>query len=728
MLTADAIAAILGARHSDPFAVLGLHTDADNRLRLSAFLPGASEVVAIDSATGKRVVTLEAINPEGFFEAPVPRRKHRFAYRWSIRWQDGSSSIQEDPYRFPSIIGETDAWLFAEGTHLRPYEMLGAHLRQIEGVDGVAFSVWAPNADRVSLVGDFNLWDGRRHPMRLRRECGIWEIFIPGLERGALYKFEIRARNGDILVKADPCAFAAQLRPDTASVVSGLPTPVALPAERAEANSLRAPISIYEVHLGSWQRVGEDGNRFLNWEELTAKLIPYAAGLGFTHLELMPISEHPFDGSWGYQPVGLYAPTARFGSPEGFAGFVRAAHEAGLGILLDWVPGHFPTDAHGLGGFDGTALYEHSDPREGYHPDWNTLIYNFGRNEVRNFLVGNALYWIERFGIDGLRVDAVASMLYRDYSRNAGEWIPNVFGGRENLEAISFIKRFNEVVGEQCPGAITVAEESTAWPAVSRPTFAGGLGFHFKWNMGWMHDTLEYIKHDPVHRRYHQDQLTFGLIYAFHENFILPLSHDEVVHGKGSLLARMPGSDPWQKFANLRAYYGFMWTHPGKKLLFMGGEFAQGSEWCHERGLDWQLLGVDWHQGVQSLIRDLNKVYRSHPALHERDNEPEGFAWLDMNNADMSVLAYARFGLEDSAVIVNACNFTPEPRTGYRLGVPRAGRYREILNTDAALYCGSNVGNGAALLNSEPVPWGGYAQSIVLTLPPLATIVLEYEA
>ena len=535
MLTADAIAAILGARHSDPFAVLGLHTDADNRLRLSAFLPGASEVVAIDSATGKKVVTLEAINPEGFFEAPVPRRKHRFAYRWSIRWQDGSSSIQEDPYRFPSIIGETDAWLFAEGTHLRPYEMLGAHLRQIEGVDGVAFSVWAPNADRVSLVGDFNLWDGRRHPMRLRRECGIWEIFIPGLERGALYKFEIRARNGDILVKADPCAFAAQLRPDTASVVSGLPAPVALPAERAEANSLRAPISIYEVHLGSWQRVGEDGNRFLSWEELTAKLIPYAADLGFTHLELMPISEHPFDGSWGYQPVGLYAPTARFGSPEGFAAFVRAAHEAGLGILLDWVPGHFPTDAHGLGGFDGTALYEHSDPREGYHPDWNTLIYNFGRNEVRNFLVGNALYWIERFGIDGLRVDAVASMLYRDYSRNAGEWIPNVFGGRENLEAISFIKRFNEVVGEQCPGAITVAEESTAWPAVSRPTFAGGLGFHFKWNMGWMHDTLEYIKHDPIHRRYHQDQLTFGLIYAFHENFIL------------TPVARRSG--PWQGIA-----------------------------------------------------------------------------------------------------------------------------------------------------------------------------------
>ena len=723
MLKADDVAALLEARHGDPFSVLGLHEDTDGRLRLSVFLPNAREVSVLDAVTGEALTRLDQIDPNGFFEAVIPQRKQPFAYRLSVTWQNGVTTEEEDAYRFGHILGDTDAWLFGEGNHLRPYEFLGAHLRQIEGVEGVSFGVWAPNADRVSVVGDFNAWDGRRHPMRLRRECGVWELFVPRLEQGAIYKFELRARDGSILQKADPYGFASELRPRTGSVVSGLPPLRDLPDYRSQANSLGAPISVYEVHLGSWRRVPEEGNRFLNWHELAEQLIPYVRDLGFTHIELLPVSEHPFDGSWGYQPVGMYAPTARFGDARGFQEFVDAAHEAGVGVLLDWVPGHFPTDPHGLGRFDGTALYEHEDPREGYHPDWNTLIYNFGRNEVRNYLVGNALYWIERFGVDGLRVDAVASMLYRDYSRNAGEWVPNVYGGRENLEAISFMRRMNEVVGEHCPGAITLAEESTAWPAVSRPTYEGGLGFHFKWNMGWMHDTLEYIKHEPIHRRYHHNQLTFGLVYAFSENFVLPLSHDEVVHGKGSLLSKMPG-DAWQKFANLRAYYGFMWSHPGKKQLFMGGEFAQGREWNHDESLDWHQLDLESHAGVQALIRDLNAVYKRLPALYERDFEHDGFRWLDMNNADWSVLAFARLGVDEKTVAVSVSNFTPEVRHKYRIGVPQAGRYVEVLNTDGAAYGGSDVRN-AEPIDSEAVPWGGQAYSIELTLPPLATLILE---
>lgn len=724
MLTADDIAALLEARHGDPFAVLGMHTDADGRLRLSAFFPGATEVVCVDAADGRDVVALDCLHADGFYEGVIPRRRETFAYRYRVSWHNGVVSELDDPYRFPPILGETDAWLLAEGTHLRPFEVLGAHLREMEGVQGTAFAVWAPNAQRVSVVGEFNQWDGRRNPMRLRRECGVWEIFIPAVGVGSLYKFEIRSHHGELMVKADPCGFGSELRPRTASAVAVLPPRKPLPEGRRAANALDAPISVYEVHLGSWKRVPEEGERFLNWDELAADLIPYARDLGFTHLELMPISEHPFDGSWGYQPVGMYAPTARFGSPDGFGRFIEAAHAAGLGVLLDWVPGHFPTDAHGLGRFDGTALYEHEDPREGYHPDWNTLIFNYGRTEVRNYLVGNALYWIERWGTDGLRVDAVASMLYRDYSRKAGEWIPNAYGGRENLEAISFLRRANEVVGEHCPGAMMAAEESTAWPAVSRPTYAGGLGFHYKWNMGWMHDTLEYMKREPVHRRYHHDQLTFGLVYAFDENFMLPLSHDEVVHGKGSLLDKMPG-DAWQKFANLRAYYGFMWTHPGKKLLFMGCEFAQGREWNHDRSLDWHLLEHPLHRGVQSFIRDLNAMYKRLPALHQRDCEHEGFSWLDMHNADWSVLVFARFGRDPGALAVTACNFTPEPRFAYRIGVPREGSYREAINSDSEHYGGSNLGNGAGLIESEPIPWAGHAQSILVTLPPLATIVLE---
>ncbi len=725
MLKADDITALLEARHTDPFSVLGLHEDAEGGLRLAVFLPGACRVGVLDAASGKPLAELAAIDPAGFFEGAILRCKPGFAYRLAVTWENGQTSEEEDPYRFGHILGDIDAWLFGEGSHLRPYEFLGAHPRMIEGVEGVSFGVWAPNAERVSVVGDFNFWDGRRHLMRLRRECGVWELFVPHLTPGAIYKFELRTRDGAILQKADPCGFASEMRPRTGSVVAGLPPLRKLPEQRAEANSLRAPISVYEVHLGSWRRVPEEGDRYLSWSELAEQLIPYAKDLGFTHLELMPVSEYPFDGSWGYQPVGMYAPTARFGDPKGFQDFVATAHEAGIGILLDWVPGHFPTDAHGLGRFDGSALYEHEDPREGYHPDWNTLIYNFGRNEVRNYLVGNALYWIERFGVDGLRVDAVASMLYRDYSRNAGEWVPNAQGGRENLEAISFLRRMNEVLGEHCPGAITLAEESTSWPAVSRPTYEGGLGFHYKWNMGWMHDTLEYMKHQPVHRRYHHNQLTFGLVYAFSENFMLPLSHDEVVHGKGSLISKMPG-DGWQKFANLRAYYGFMWTHPGKKLLFMGGEFAQGREWNHDTSLDWHQLEIDSHSGVQSLVRDLNALYQRTPALYQRDFEHEGFCWLDMNNADWSVLAFARFGLADEALVVSVSNFTPEARHAYRIGVPHAGRYLELLNTDAAAYGGSDVRNSDPL-ESEPIPWAGHANSIMLTLPPLGTVILGFQ-
>ncbi|MCL2658665.1 MAG: 1,4-alpha-glucan branching protein GlgB [Betaproteobacteria bacterium] len=720
------IAALLEGRHGDPFSLLGMHQNEDGSLRVSAVFPGASEVVVLDTKTGRKVATLDQLDPRGFFEATVPRRKNSFAYRFSVTWEDGSASQEEDSYRFGTILGDTDAWLFGEGKHLRPYEFLGAHLRQIDGVEGVSFGVWAPNATRVSVIGDFNAWDGRRHPMRLRRECGVWELFIPALKVGAIYKFELRTRDGSIIQKADPYGFASELRPRTGSVVSGLPPQRKLPEVREEANGLRAPISVYEVHLGSWRRVPEEDGRYLTWQELTEQLIPYVKDLGFTHLELLPISEYPFDGSWGYQPIGMYAPTARFGDPKGFGAFVEAAHDAGLGVLLDWVPGHFPTDPHGLTRFDGTALYEHEDPREGYHPDWNTLIYNFGRNEVLNYLVGNALYWIERFGVDGLRVDAVASMLYRDYSRKSGEWLPNAFGGRENLEAIAFMRRMNEVLGEQCPGATTLAEESTAWPGVSRPTYDGGLGFHFKWNMGWMHDTLEYMRHEPIHRSYHHNQLTFGLMYAFSENFVLPLSHDEVVHGKGSLLAKMPG-DAWQKFANLRAYYGFMWSHPGKKLLFMGGEFAQGREWSHDESLDWHQLDVDLHRGVQTLVRDLNALYQKTPALHERDFEPEGFCWLDMNNAEWSVLAFARFGLDEKTPVISVSNFTPEVREGYRIGVPREGSYREVLNTDATVYGGSNVGNKGEAIGTEPMAWGGQPCSIVVTLPPLATLILEYQ-
>jgi 1,4-alpha-glucan branching enzyme len=653
------------------------------------------------------------------------------AYRLRVTWEDGQVSLTDDPYSFGMLLGDLDIWLLSEGTHLRPQEALGAHPRELEGVAGTGFAVWAPNASRVSVVGDFNQWDGRRHPMRLRRECGVWELFIPDVTVGARYKFELLDSAGGLLPqKADPCARQAEMRPATASIVAAeLPRQPAS-SVRQQANALNAPMSIYEVHLSSWRRRPEEGNRWFTWDELANELVPYASAMGFTHLELLPINEHPFDGSWGYQTFSAYAPTSRFGDPLGLLRFVARAHEAGLGVLLDWVPAHFPSDAHGLAHFDGTKLYEYADPREGFHNDWNTLIYNFGRTEVRNHLVGSALYWLERFAVDGLRVDAVASMLYRDYSRKAGEWVPNVHGGRENLEAISLLKRVNEVVGSERPQAVTLAEESTAFPAVSRPTFAGGLGFHYKWNMGWMHDTLQYMARDPIHRPWHHGEMTFGLVYAFNENFVLPLSHDEVVHGKGSLLSKMPG-DHWQRFANLRAYYGFMWGHPGKKLLFMGCEFAQVAEWNHDQSLDWHLvdqLQTPEHAGMQRLVSDLNRFYRNTPALYQRDFTSCGFEWVNHEDARRSLLSFVRHGDEGTAPVLVVCNFAPKVHQGLRLGVPCAGTWVERVNTDAAIYGGSNVGLPLGAADSEAVPSHGKAQSIVLDVPPLATVFLQWAA
>lgn len=633
----------------------------------------------------------------------------------------------DDPPGF--LLSDADLWLLAEGTHLRPYEVLGAHPQVHAGVAGTGFAVWAPNARRVSVVGDFNAWDGRRHPLHRRAGTGLWERFVPGVNAGALYKYELEDAAGQLLpLKSDPYALAAQLRPATASIVAALPPRVPASDVRRRANAHDAPVSIYEVHLGSWRRQPDAaGGGWLNWDELAASLIPYALDLGFTHLELLPISEHPFDGSWGYQPIGLYAPTSRFGDTAGLQRFVASAHAQGIGVLLDWVPAHFPSDAHGLARFDGSALYEHADPREGFHQDWNTLIYNFGRTEVRNFLVGNALYLLERHGVDGLRVDAVASMLYRDYSRKDGEWIPNAHGGRENLEAMAFLQRMNEVVGAERPEAVTLAEESTAFPGVSRPTHAGGLGFHYKWNLGWMHDTLRFFARDPLYRTHHYQELCFSLVYAFDEHFVLPFSHDEVVHGKGSLLAKMPG-DRWQQFANLRACYGYMWGHPGKKLLFMGCEFAQAREWNHDRGLDWPLLDEPLHAGVQQLVRDLNRVLRHYPALHQRDSEAGGFEWLQADDARHCVLAFARRGREDGQLMLVVCNLTPQVQAHYRLGVPRPGRYHERLNTDSAYYGGSNVGTPWGVAGTEPIPAQGHVHSVLLTLPPLATVFLEWTA
>lgn len=721
-----AVAALVEGRHGDPFALLGMHGGGDRPLTVRVFRPGARAVRVLQ---GERLMAeLEETHPAGFFEGVVPRQRERFPYRLRIGWPQGDQDI-DDPYRFPPVLGEVDVYLLAEGTHLRLYDKLGAHPREMEGVAGTAFAVWAPNASRVSVVGEFNDWDGRRHPMRKRVECGVWELFLPGVAAGMLYKYEILGPAGERLpLKADPFALATERPPSTASVVHGLTgyrfDDAAWREARRQGDPRSKPVSIYECHVGSWRRVPEEGSRQLSWRELADTLVPYVADMGFTHLELLPISEHPFEGSWGYQPIGLYAPSSRFGDPDDFAWFIDRCHAAGIGVLLDWVPGHFPTDPHGLIQFDGTALYEHADPRLGFHQDWNTLIYNFGRREVANFLWSNALFWLDRFHVDGLRVDAVASMLYLDYSRQPGEWIPNVHGGRENLEAIHFLQRLNELAYGEQPGTMTIAEESTAWPGVSRPVYLGGLGFGFKWNMGWMHDTLRYMSKEPVHRKHHMNDLTFGLVYAWSENFVLPISHDEVVHGKGSLINKMPG-DAWQKAANLRAYLAFMWTYPGKKLLFMGCEFGQWREWNHDASLDWHLLDEGpFHRGLRSLVRDLNHLYRELPALHELDCEPGGFEWIDCTDIEHSVIAWLRRGRDPWRHTVTVCNFTPVPREGYRIGVPHNGLYRERVNTDAGEYGGSGVGNGG-LVHAEPVPCHGRPASVCLTLPPLATLVLE---
>ncbi len=715
---------ILAGDEGDPFSYFGMHEDASSGSPLvRVFQPGASAVSVVDRDDGAELAKLSRVHEAGFFTGIIATRHKPFPYRLRVKTGRSLNHV-DDPYSFGPILGELDLYLHAEGQNPLSFEKMGAHPLVLDGVSGVSFAVWAPNARRVSVVGDFNGWDGRRHPMRLHPGAGIWEIFLPGVAPGARYKYEIKTRDNSILLKADPFAFEAERPPHTASVVSvDLRRNLAEGVQRGPRGDRRAPVSIYEVHLGSWRRIPEEGHRPLTYAELADTLVPYAKNMGFTHIELMPVSEYPFDGSWGYQPTGLFAPTSRHGTPGEFLQFVERCHAEGMGVIIDWVAGHFPNDAHGLAHFDGTHLYEHADPKEGFHPDWNTHIYNFGRNEVRGYLLANALFWLKRFGVDGLRVDAVASMLYRNYSRKEGEWIANVYGGVENLEAIDFLRRLNELVYGHYPDAMTVAEKSTAWPMVSRPTYLGGLGFGYKWNLGWMHDTLDYMSKDPVHRKFHHDRLTFGLLYAFTENFVLPLSHDEVVHGKGSLLGKMSG-DRWQKFANLRAYFAFMYTQPGKKLLFMGGEFAQEREWNHDQSLDWHLEADPMHGGVQALVRDLNHLYRDMPALHERDCEPEGFAWIDCNDAEASVISYIRRGVDPDDFAVILCNFTPVARSAYRIGVPHSGNYREVLNTDSSFYGGGNVGN-AGNIASEAISAHGYPQSLSIMLPPLATLILR---
>src|SRR5215207_5309575 len=712
-LPAEAYAIIEG-KHSDPFRYLGMHSEGGHSV-VRAFIPEASNVEAVGEHG--ETAPLQRIHDAGLFAGALPNGSKRY----QLRARFGENVVDlDDPYRFPPVLSDFDLYLLGEGTHRRIYDKLGAHPMTMDGVEGVESVVLAPNARRVSVVGDFNFWNARRHPMRVRGN-GYWELFIPRARPGDHYKFDIIGRNGQHLpLKSDPFAFATEMRPKTASIVldeTKIPHPRPAPSG---VNALSAPMSIYEVHLGSWRRKGN--NEWLNYRELAEQLPAYARDLGFTHIEFLPINEHPFDGSWGYQPTGLFAPTSRFGSPADFAALVDACHRKGIGVLLDWVPGHFPDDPHGLGHFDGTALYEHANPMQGRHLDWGTLIYNYGRVEVSNFLMANALFWLDRYGIDGLRVDAVASMIYLDYSRPADGWIPNRYGGRENVDAIDFLRRTNTQVFARHPQATTVAEESTAWPMVSRPVDWGGLGFGYKWNMGWMHDTLDYMAKAPIHRRHHHGSILFGLHYAFSENFVLPLSHDEVVHGKRSILGRMPG-DEWQRFANLRAYYGFMFGHPGKKLMFMGCEFAQDTEWNHDHSLPWHLLERPPHAGVQRLIRDLNKLYRSTPALYQLDCDAAGSEWLVTDDANQSVFAWLRKGNDPKSCCVVVVNFTPEVRHNYHIRVPLSGTWREVLNTDAALYGGSDIGNGGAVRTLDE----GMVPEVSLVIPPLAALFLVPE-
>lgn len=734
------IESLFNGRLQDPKRLLGPAISGHGPQsvhHVRAYLPGAVQAWLQHPETGTQIA-MKKVHPAGFYEGHCPWYRNEEAsgtasasldpyYRIGHSRSDGEKKVTMDSYSVASMLSDYDRFLLGQGNHRRMYDLLGAHSRIVDGVEGINFAVWAPNAQGISVVGDFNHWDPRQHPMhKLSQDNGIWELFIPDLTPGTFYKFRVTDIHGHSIERCDPFGFSAEVPPKTASVVSDLEQyqwgDQQWLQQRSEVNPFQQPMSVYEVHLGSWQKDSDDPTDWLNYRELAHRLVKYCQEMNYTHLELMPISEHPYSGSWGYQTVGYFSVTSRYGSPEDFMYFVDHCHQNGIGIIIDWVPAHFPKDMHGLARFDGTALYEHSDPRQGEHPDWGTLIFNYGRNEVRNFLVSNALFWLDKYHIDGLRVDAVASMLYLDYSRESGEWIPNEHGGRENLEAIAFLKEFNSVVHEEYPGVLTIAEESTAWQGVSRPVEEGGLGFSLKWNMGWMNDTLRYFRNDPVHRKFHHNELTFSLIYAFHENFMLPLSHDEVVHGKRALLDQMPG-DIWQKFANLRLLYTYMWTHPGKKLLFMGGEFGQWTEWNHDRALDWGLLEYDTHRGLQKLVSDLNRVYKEQPALHQIDFDDAGFQWVDCMSADASVLAYQRRGLDPDEKVVVALNFTPVVRENYRVGVDEPGQYQEILNSDSVYYGGSNVGNDQVM--AEPIEAQGKPWSVNLDLPPLGAIILK---
>jgi 1,4-alpha-glucan branching enzyme len=725
------LAALARAEHGEPFRLLGPHAverEGLQRILVRTIQPYAASVSVVVKG---ETIPAERAGPEGIFEALLPPSYKKLEprdYRLRVRWDDGHVSETPDAYAFPALLTDFDLHLLGEGSDWQSYEKLGAHVREIEGTVGVQFAVWAPNAQRVSVVGDFNRWDGRVHPMRSHGSSGLWELFIPELTEGMVYKYEIRSRLGALpFLKADPYAFEAELRPKSGSIVASLEgygwNDDVWMHTRGRREWLAEPISVYEVHLGSWRRVPEEGNRWLTYREIADQLIPYVKEMGYTHIELMPVMEHPFDASWGYQTIGYFAATSRYGKPKDFMYLVDRCHQENIGVLLDWTPAHFPADAHGLAEFDGTHLYEHADPRQGRHPDWGTLVFNYGRSEVRGFLLASALFWLDKYHVDGLRVDAVASMLYLDYSRPAGEWIPNEFGGRENLAAISLLKRLNEVASERHAGVLMVAEESTAWPAVSRPTYLGGLGFTLKWNMGWMNDTLSYFAQNPIHRKYHHSRMTFSMLYAFTENFVLPLSHDEVVHGKRSLIDKMPG-DLWRQFANLRLLYAYMCAHPGKKLLFMGGEFGQRSEWYQGAALDWNLLAFPEHRGLQQLVADLNSLYRGEAALHEVDFEWQGFQWIDCNDADASVLSFLRRARDPQDFVVVVANFTPVARENYRVGVPEPGYYRELLNSDAQYYAGSNFGNGGGAM-AEPVPWMGMNYSLPLRLPPLAALFFK---
>ena len=725
LLSKEEMESIINGDHGNAFAVLGIHRNKGSKeVFIRAYHPNTKSIEVIKKSDNSSLGFMEKLDERGFYQINLGVGDN-FAYKFKIENDLGNIYEAEDPYRFPPTLGDIDVYLLSEGNHLNMYKVLGAHLREMDGVQGVSFAVWAPNAKRVSVVGGFNNWHGRVNQMRKNTNRGVWDIFMPGLKEGEIYKYEIKTQNDYILTKSDPVGFYAEKRPHTASVVYNIDRYMWSDEDwmkyREEYNSFDKPMSIYEVHLGSWRR--KENNEYLSYRELADTLVPYVVNMGFTHVEFLPLAEHPLDASWGYQVVGMFSATSRFGTPDDLRYLIDKFHQAGIGVIMDWVPAHFPKDGHGLVEFDGTHLYEHADPRKGEHKDWGTKIYNYGRTEVCNFLCASALYWLKEFHIDGLRVDAVASMLYLDYSRKPGEWIPNQYGGNENLEAISFLRKMNELVYGQCKGAFTCAEESTAWPMVSRPTSMGGLGFGYKWNMGWMNDTLRYMSHEPIHRKYHHGMLTFGLLYAFNENFILPISHDEVVHGKGSMLSKMPG-DEWQKFANLRAYYGFMYTHPGKKLLFMGCEFGQDWEWNSEEGLRWFLLDYPMYKGMQNCVRDLNLMYKGNPSLYQIDFDYRGFEWIEHSDANDSVITYMRKGEKPGDYLIVACNFTPVVRNNYRIGVYEAGNYQEIFNSDDKNYWGSGVKN-EGFMKAEEIGWNDKPRSINVTLPPLATIVIK---